>query len=67
MCVCLSFNVKVKHPGTCIFFQVNSLLALEQHPHHHPHLVMGFIYIYIHVIYFYFVKEMSSSNIYCGD
>ena len=62
---------KVKHPGTCMFFQVYSLLALEQHPHHHPHPVMGiyiYIYIYIiHVIYFYFVKEMSSSNIYCGD
>ena len=58
---------KVKHPGTCMFFQVNSLLALEQHLHHHPHPVMG-VYIYIiHVIYFYFVKEMSSSNIYCGD
>ena len=64
---------KVKHPGTCMFFQVNSLLALEQHPHHHPHPVMGvyiyiYIYIYIiHVIYFYFVKEISSFNIYCGD
>ena len=30
-----------------MFFQVNSLLALEQHPHHHPHPVMG-VYIYIY-------------------
>ena len=32
-----------------MFFQVNSLLALEQHPHHHPHpVIWGFICIYRH-------------------
>ena len=30
-----------------MFFQVNSLLALEQHPRH-PHPVMGFIYLFIY-------------------
>ena len=40
---------KVKHPGTCMFFEVNSLLALEQHPHHHHHHPVTGVYIYIYI------------------